>query len=119
MGWGWVDREKDGSVKSRLVLKIFYHDRGQNTIWDVFTDAFDSYTEIEVIVIMTATTSQLPLVCALHSCAELLGEAELANYEIWKLENALSRYREKPRKCGINILFSLGRHGLYSARSRS
>ena len=64
----WVDREKDGRVKSRLVLKDYNRCQGRTPPRDVFTNTVDVVSENDV---GCELTSQFRLTCTQHSCTRM------------------------------------------------
>ena len=114
----WVDREKDGCVKSGLVLKDFIHDQGR-----MQTETFVPTPSTPSLQTMLATSSHdrnyhpeddyIAIAIDVHTAilhadidrdmnAEPPEESELNDDGVWKLHNALYGYRKSTKTvaCG-------------------
>ena len=111
----WVDREKDGCVKSRLAPKDFNrdrlktmlavssHDRNNHPERDTIEIAIDVHTRF-----LHADTDQ-------ELFAEPPEESEFCEDEVWKLHKALYGYRKAPKlrhQHVVSLLESLNNHPL-------
>ena len=109
----WVDREQDGCVKSRIVLKEINHDHGR-----MQTEMFASTPSTLSLKTMLATSSHdhnhhseedyIAIAPDVHTAflhadidqdlyAEPSEESELNEDKVWKLHSALCAYRRAPR----------------------
>ena len=121
----WVDREKDGRVKSRLVLKDFKrsqertqpemfsltpstlslktiwaassHDRNHHPEWDYITTAM-TYTQHSCTPTLTKSWLQS------HQNLTSGTESDLREDEVWKLNTALYGYRKAPKLCHQHVV---------------
>ena len=84
-----ADREKDGRVKSRLVLKGLQSMSGAHTARDVFTNTIDTVSQNNAgcelytteTAIQSQTTSQLQLTYTHHSCTRMSTKICVQNHQ--------------------------------------
>ena len=114
----WSDREKDGSVKSRLVLKSFNHDRGpthtdmlaptpshptENNVGQQLVQKNRHHDRDYIAVATGVHTAFLHADIDQTFLQNLMKAAELASDEIWNIEGALKTNGGKRRACDINM----------------
>ena len=100
----WVDREKDGCAKSRLVLKDFNRSQGvlsRGALTDTINTASEKQRWLQVRMnetnIQNATTSQMQLTYTQHSCTLTLTKSCLQSHQ--NPTNGMNQSWEKT-KCG-------------------
>ena len=118
----WFDQEKDGCVKSRLVLKDINHSHGRmqtemfaptlslKTMLATSSQDRNNYPEEDFVAIaIDVHTAFLHADIDQDLYAEPPEESELNEDEVWKLHTALYGYREAPKLWHQHVVTIFGK----------